>query len=711
MAAAAEADAPTGRSHRPLPVGGFRRDIQGMRGIAVLLVVIHHAWPSSIPGGFVGVDVFFTVSGFVIGSLLLAEIERAGAVDLYDFWTRRARRILPASLLVVAATLCATWFWAPAADRTHIGDDGLWTSVFAANFRFIDQGTDYFASERDLSPFQHFWSLAVEEQFYLAIPVVFALCAGLASRRGRSPRMLLGVVMTGVCIVSLAYSIRLTSESQITAYFSPLTRAWQLAAGVAIACAAPLVRRWSTRLRGALGVAGLLTLAGIVMVLDETGLAGIAYPSFLSAVPTLATAALIVAGTGPSGFATRILSIAPLCRVGDVSYSLYLWHWPVLIVGSWLIATGPLVNGMLVALAYALAVLSYRCIENPVRRSSWLARRRSVTAFVAASSIGMATACANEVGSYDARVAVRVPPTSAPVQTPAPAAPPATTPNQPVTEFDLAPSELPNEPFTLEVDADAVYADYAEVGRLGCQKGYTDGGGLPDLEACTFGSGRRSVYLIGDSMATALSPAVLLAAKRLDAELTVLAKASCTLATGVTAYKKQVGGPYRSCDEFRENLLDHLEETKPDAVVMVNSNGSAGSQVDAKGRRTPASTWIDAATAGLIRSVERLDAAGIDVVLVENPAKPGADEHGTECLINGGSVEECSFDDRPRVGAYERAYRRLDPKASLVRVNTQVCPDGRCVPVLGNLIVWRDDSHFTKSYAETLAPVFTRALR
>ncbi|MET1037774.1 MAG: acyltransferase family protein [Aeromicrobium sp.] len=680
-----------------------------MRGVAVLLVVVHHAWPGSLPGGFLGVDVFFTLSGFVIGSLLLAEIDRTSAVNLYDFWTRRARRILPASLVVVATILGATWCWAPASERDDIGDDGLWATLFAANIRFIDQGVDYAASERDPSPFQHFWSLAVEEQFYLVIPLVFAVSVALATRHGWSARRLLGGAMVVVCVASLTYSVLLTSEHPTVAYFSPFTRAWQLAAGVVAACAAPVVARCAARWRDTLGLIGMLALAATVAAFDESGIAGIGYPSYLSVAPTLATVAVLLAGAGTPGLGARALAVAPLRRVGDVSYSLYLWHWPVLIIASWLVTTDAVVSGVLVVLAYGLAELTYRCVENPVRRSSWLARRRSVTALVAVSSIGMATACANQVGSFDARVAVRVTPTPVPPPSPAPAPHPAA--DRPETEFvPPAPRTRTGSP-TLEIDADAVHADYPEIGQVGCQLGYTGSSRLPDTGTCTVGTGRRSIYLVGDSMATALFPAALLAATKHDARLTVMAKASCTLATGVTVHKRQVGGPYRSCDEFRSTLLEHLERTRPDAVIMVNSNGSAGHQVDEDGRQTDPYGWIDRAALGVVRTAERLEAAGIEVILVENPAKPGDPEHGTECLINGGTVEECSFDHTPSVGAYERAYRRLAGEVALVRVNTHVCPGNRCVPVLGDLVVWRDDSHFTSSYARTLAPAFARALR
>lgn len=677
-----------------------------MRGIAVLLVVVHHAWPGALPGGFVGVDVFFTVSGFVIGSLLLGEIGRAGTVNLYHFWTRRARRILPASLVVVAATLLATWLWAPPTERENIGVDGLWATLFAANARFIEQGVDYAASERDPSPFQHFWSLAVEEQFYVVIPAVVALTAAIARRRGwPAPRLLAGV-MLAVCVVSLAHSVHLTADSQTVAYFSPLTRAWQLAAGVAAACVAPAMARRAGRLRDVCGLVGMLALAGTVATLEETGLAGTGYPSYLSAGPTLATVAILLAGAGSASVGARILSVRPLRRVGDVSYSLYLWHWPVQVVAAWLLATGPLVNGLLVAISYALAELSYRLVEDPVRRSSWLARRPDVTALVALSSIGLVTACAGKVASFEARVAVQV--AAPPAE---PDAAPGPSPTVPDTE--LVPEPVRRAaPGTLEIDADAIHADYPDGGEQRCQRDYTGGPALPDVRTCTFGSGSRSVYLIGDSMAIALSPAVLGAATVSDARVTIMAKASCTLASGITVLKDQVGGAYRDCGRFRENLLDHLEKARPDVVLMVNSNGSAIDQIGRDGRPTRESTWLRATTAGVVRTVERLDAAGIDVVLVENPAKPGGnDRYGTACLINGGTVEECSFRHTPSVGAYELAYRRLAGRVPLVRVNTPVCPANRCLPVVGDMVVWRDHSHFTETYTKTLAPVFTRALR
>jgi peptidoglycan/LPS O-acetylase OafA/YrhL len=687
---------------------GHRSDIQGLRGLAVLLVVVHHAWPGALPGGFLGVDVFFTVSGFVIGSLLLREIGRTGRIDLYDFWTRRARRILPASLLVLAVTLGAAWLWAPATERRVIGADGLWATLFAANLRFIQQGTDYAATDRDPSPFQHYWSLAVEEQFYLVVPVVFGVCAAVAAHRGWDARRLLGLVMTGVCIVSLAYSVHLTSVSPAAAYFSPLTRAVQLAAGVVAACAVPLLVRRSDRLRDALGVAGLLGLAATVAVVDGSGLAGVGYPSCLSAAPSLATAAVLLAGTGRPGRAARTLSSGPLRRLGDISFSLYLWHWPVQIAAGWLVSTGPVVNGLLIVVSYALAELSYRWVEDPVRRSSWLASRRHVTALVAIGSIGVVSACARTVGAFEPRVIVRAAPPAAP--SPSTSSTDRTAP-RPGTEFDLRPSEVPRGASRIEIDAARIYADYVDLAERGCQRGYVGTSSLPDVRPCTFGDGPRTFYLVGDSMATALTPAVGRAAEQVGARLRVMAKASCTLATGVTVHKDEVGGPYRTCDRFREDLLDHLEAQQPDAIFMVNSHGSGDDQVDDRGRRTAESTWRRATTAGVVRTVQRLRAAGIPVVLIENPVRPGSADRATECLLDGGTVADCTFTDTPSVGAYEQAYRQLDGIVPLVRVNTHVCPERRCAPVLADVVVWRDDSHFTKTYARVLAPAFLRATR
>jgi peptidoglycan/LPS O-acetylase OafA/YrhL len=680
-----------------------------MRGVAVLLVVVHHAWPAVLPGGFLGVDVFFTVSGFVIGTLLLDEVGRSGTIDLYGFWTRRARRILPASLLVLAVTLCATWSWAPASERDDIGDDGLWASLFAANLRFMQQGVDYATAGRDPSPFLHYWSLAVEEQFYLVIPVVLTASAVVARRSGWSARKIVGAAMLAVCIASLACSILLTAANSTTAYYSPLPRAGQLAAGVAAACVVPMLARHHVRWRQVLAPAGALGLVVAVVVLDEDGLGGVAYPSYLSLAPTVATVAILLAGAGSPTATARALSFAPLRRVGDVSYSLYLWHWPVLVVAPWLVTTGPVVNALLVLVAYGLAELTYRLVEDPVRRSSWLARRRSITTVVAMSSIGLATACANEVASFEARVAVRVGPSpSAPA--PAPAA--GQHRDRPVTEFVAGPPPSTGASGTVTIDADDVLADYPDAGEDGCQKGYLDTADPPDVSTCTFGSGGRSVYVIGDSMATALSPAVLRAARGLDVRVTLMARASCTLATGVTVHKSEVGGAYRACDRFRESLLRHLERVRPDAVVMVNSNGSAERQVDDRGRVTPASGWMPATTDGLVETVRRLESRGIAVVLVENPAKPGDDvDRGTACLLDGRGVEDCGFRHTPSVGAYERAYRRLGGEVPLVRVNTHACPGNRCVPVVGDLVVWRDDSHFTASFATTLAPAFSAALR
>ena len=378
------------RTERPT-AHAKRDDIQGLRAVAVLIVVAYHAGLPFVPGGFVGVDLFFVLSGFLITQLLLREIAATGTVDLREFWARRARRILPVSALVLATTMLAVRAFMSPLERGAIGADVLWSALFSGNWRFAQQQTDYLASDRDPSPVLHYWSLGVEEQFYLVWPlllIVLAVAWRLSGRRPGVHTQVFGGAFVAVILGSLAYCIHLTGTNQPHAFFGTPSRAWQLAAGALTALAVPAVLRWRGRTRAALGGAGLVLFSLCVLVLDESGSAGVAYPSWLAVAPTLAGVLLVVSGTGPASRLGRLLSVRPLTYVGDISFSLYLWHWPVLVIGmAALDVRTPEVRVALVALALALSVASHHLVENPVRRARFLVKRPALSLAIGAALV------------------------------------------------------------------------------------------------------------------------------------------------------------------------------------------------------------------------------------------------------------------------------------------------------------------------------------
>jgi peptidoglycan/LPS O-acetylase OafA/YrhL len=367
--------------------GRFRPDIEGMRAIAVGLVVLYHGFHAPFTGGFVGVDVFFVISGFLITQLLVHEKAQNGRISISRFYARRVRRILPAATLVVLATVFATYYWLGFIAGNQIADDAKWTAVFSANIHFGLLGTDYLGSQLPPSPLQHMWSLGVEEQFYLVWPGLFL--ALVLFVRGQRHRNALAVTLLGIIGVSLAWSVIQTRSNATWAYFSPLTRAWELALGALVAVLATAAARvrpsWLIELLSLCGITGIIVSA--LMLNSSTH-----YPGSAVALPVISTALLIATGcANPRTLVGRALAVRPMQWIGARSYSLYLWHWPFLIIaaeyaGHDLSGTQ---NAGLLLLALAATAITYRLIENPVRHAGVLVRRTGLTLAIGAVLISV----------------------------------------------------------------------------------------------------------------------------------------------------------------------------------------------------------------------------------------------------------------------------------------------------------------------------------
>src|SRR6201993_3123758 len=364
-------------------VGGrFRPDIEGMRAVAVGLVVLYHGFHVPFTGGFVGVDVFFVISGFLITNLLLQEKTRSGRISIARFYARRVRRILPAATLVVLATVFATFYWLGFIAGDQIADDAKWTTVFMANIHFGLLGVDYLGSQLPPSPLEHMWSLGVEEQFYLVWPALLLGLAFLA--RGQRHRNALAVTLLGIIGASLAWSVIQTQTNATWAYFSPLTRAWELALGALVAVLATVAARlrpsWLVELLSLCGIAGIMLSA---LVLNSST----HYPGSAVALPVISTALLIATGcANQRTLVGRALAVRPMQWIGARSYSLYLWHWPFLIIPAKYVrhALRATQSAGLLALALAATALTYRLIENPVRHARVLARHTRLTLAIGA---------------------------------------------------------------------------------------------------------------------------------------------------------------------------------------------------------------------------------------------------------------------------------------------------------------------------------------
>jgi len=652
-----------------------RGDIQGLRALAVTSVVFYHAGLPGLSGGFVGVDLFFVISGFLITSLLLAEFESSARISLSGFWARRARRILPASTLVLVVTAAAVAVVVPALQRPAVTRDMLWAGLFSANWRFAHESTDYLAQSRATSPVLHYWSLGVEEQFYLGWPLLVFAIVVLARRRSISPRLLLGAATTAIVLASFVYCLHETAANQPYAFFGTGARAWQLGLGCLIAIAQPYLTRIGTATSNILAGVGIVGFGWALLSLQEAGGAH-PYPGWSSLVPTLAGALLITAGVGPGkSLVGWVLSLRPLQFIGDLSYSWYLWHFPILVLGAIRYGSdSTVVTWLLVALSFTAAWVSFTFVEAPVRRLPALVRRSSRSLALGAALVGVAMVSAAALPQLGS--------------------PPATT----VVALD-------GERVTLHPSPEAAPDDYIGMRARGCDLDFE----LVDMPECAYGdtASDKNVVLLGDSHAVVMFPPIEQAAKAQGWKLNHWTKSSCPVAD-VTSYNTQRNRAFTECDEFRDLIIQRVLDRKPELVVIASAYARRQQVVD----RTTDEILDPKATrpvvaAGLQTTVERLLDAGIPVLLVvDNPQSPF---DPPTCLAEKARVRPCTF-KRPPVFGPERLVADALDEVQLLDFTDQICGMRRCSPVAGDTLVYRDASHLTKTFALQLTPRFESVL-
>jgi peptidoglycan/LPS O-acetylase OafA/YrhL len=686
------------------PSTSHRADIQGLRALAVLLVVLAHAGVGFLPGGFVGVDVFFVLSGFLITGLLLAEVRTTGTVSLIDFYVRRARRILPAAALSLLATDVAAFFllnFLRARDTVH---DSLYTAVFAANFRFAARGMDYFAQADPPSPLLHYWSLAVEEQFYLVWPALLSLVTfglALARRRRRPGRpqgralLLVVVVLSGI---SFGWSVHLTGALPTAAYFSPLTRAWELGLGCALAVGASTLMRTPPLARLVMGWGGLLAIVAAALLLSERT----PFPGFAALLPTVGTALAIAAGIGDrhSRMAVaRLLALRPLRIVGDRSYAFYLWHWPVLILADQYAGYELSVTVKLELLtgAFLLSCVSYALVENPIRRK---ARSRRATGAVfgvsMAAVLGTAVLCLAAIARDEHRF--NAPAASASLVTPAPvlvssrktaaskqALPDVVAAVQAARRGDPIPSGL-NPPIgrLRTIPPQYVLPD-------GCSS--RGDSSKSTSKICHLGdtTSRKTIVLVGDSHAMMWLPAVLELAWRDGWVVVPILRTGCRPDRWVTNE-----GP-ESCRAWYRWAIREVRRLHPRITLI---GGSIGERP---------STAVPAAADGTITMARALEPYRA-VVVIGDPE--GLREEPADCLLSAhASMATCTTTWPPAtLVSYNRVaatMRRLG--IGFIATRGFFCFQRQCPAVIGNTVAYWDTSHITTAYALQIAGTFRTA--
>jgi peptidoglycan/LPS O-acetylase OafA/YrhL len=701
-----------------------RSDIQALRAVAVAMVLIYHLWPAELPGGFAGVDTFFVISGFLITSHLLASPPRT-PVDLLRFWSRRIRRLLPAALLVLAVTLAASRWLTPDTQWDNTAKQARAAALYVVNWRLAADAVDYLASSNKPTPVQHFWSLSVEEQFYLGWPVLIFLLvlAGALLRRGARPIVAAGLAV--VAAASLWYSIRETATDPARAYFVTWTRVWELGAGGVLAALVGGGRRVRGRAgrRSALALVGFAAVVGSGFAFDGAT----PFPSWRALLPVLGAVLVIAAAAPDSGRCPgRLWATRPIQWLGGVSYSLYLWHWPLIVLVPYL-GDGRLSGAEKIGIAagsLVLAGLTKTLVEDPFRRPAWgrpLLKPYALAAVGMAIVVGGAALQIHEVSSREEAAgrqlrgqlqalpaAPAAPAPSAVGGTSGSAATSAglTTPPLPRSCFGAAAltpgwgcaaatasGTLIPSPLRAANDRSDAYASVS--GKSDCFAYATSF----RLITCSRGDPHATlrVALVGNSHAGEWLPPLERIATQQHWRLTTYLASQCAFADTAQTFPTHAGE--QGCQQWTDKVRSAVVAGHYNLVVMTNriSVGAVGHSRYASGPLY---------TRGYLSILRAFSAAHLRVVGIRDTPYPRTII--PDCLAsNPNNYQACAghrsswLPPEPLLAAATELH---DPKITTVDLTNRICQKSVCPAAVGHVPVYFDGSHLTATYATTLAP-------
>ncbi|MDN5895172.1 MAG: acyltransferase [Nocardioides sp.] len=687
-----------------------RTDIQALRAVAVSLVLVFHLWPNRMPGGFVGVDVFFVISGFLISAHLLAK-PPTGARDLFGFWARRVQRLLPASLLVLAATAAGSRLLAPDTLWAGTAAEIKAATLYVVNWRLAGESVDYLGAEEAPSPVQHYWSLAIEEQFYLGWPILLLLLFLLARRLRRPATQLVVPGIAAVVAGSLLYSVMRTESEPAAAYFVTPTRIWELAVGGLLAA---LVSRRafgrdvdhehapiSESARTALAWGGLVAIA--VTAFTYSG--ATPFPGWQALLPVLGAAAVISVDAPWSRWSPGpVMALKPIQYLGDISYSVYLWHWPLVVLVP--NATGHSLSGveklLIVVATLILAALTKTFVEDRFREARYrtpLAKPFLATAVAMAVLVALAQVQVREVEHREAEASREL--------------------DQALAEGDPclgAPAlSLRNhcEPFVGDPVPSPVLAAEDKSDAYGVVSGGQDCWSyLPRFPKtrCEFGDpeGDTTVALVGNSHAGQWLPTLQALSERMGLRITTHLASRCAMSEVDQSFDSDAGT--EACTNWVEQTRDELVEDRPDVVLLANRASApvVGQSLDESG---------DDYAEGYESLLNRFADEGLTVLaLHDTPASVDAGaqdtpdcvaEHLDDYEVCAGPREDWEPDD-PIVDAVAAADRK---RVRVADLNDHICGTQECAGVVGGVVAYFDGSHMTATFARTLAPFLRPELR
>lgn len=650
----------------------FRPEIQGVRALGALLVATFHIWFGRVSGG---VDVFFVVSGYLILGSLLRQAEKTGGIDLVGFAYRLSKRLLPAALFVILAILAAAWLWLPKTRWEYVIKESIASTLYIENWKLVRQSIDYLAREELPSPFQHYWAISIQGQFYVVFGVGLALYLYLSRKaigRAWNPVFPIWAIFAG----SLAYSVWLTNIDQQTAYFSTFTRLWEFALGGILAATLPRLRlTFAARLAlGWIGFAAILSCGAVLQVATV-------FPGYAALWPTLGACCIIAAGqTGSRLGADVILASRPLAYVGDISYSLYLWHWPVLIFYRAIfdqVEAGLAAGLAILAISMLLSAATQRFIERPfikLERAAanpwpWLTKAAAAGALTLLAAGGWYLYVV-EIKHHEmaAQFSPETYPGALAFDGPATFGGAATRPG----------------PLWVRDDKPIAYDD-------GCHQSLESA----SVVTCVYGDpdATASIAIVGGSHSLMWLPAFQQIAERRDLKIITMTKSSCLFSSrhigGVEAFSQQ-------CAAWNEQALAKLIEMRPGVVFTVATRGSGPAETIPRAYVAP---W------------RALAAAGIMVIAIRDT--PWMMFDVAECVeTHGAESPACSRARKSMLAEINpiETARDLPPNVRFVDLSRYFCGEEVCPPVAGNVLIYSDRHHISATYARTLAPALERAV-
>ncbi len=668
----------------------MRKDIQGLRAVAVLAVLLFHFWPDRLPGGYVGVDIFFVISGFLITQHLLKNPPTT-LKKLSNFWAKRIRRLIPAATLVLLATIAASVVFLPETMIQGTARESIASAIYGQNWMLASTATDYLRSQDAPSPVQHYWSLSIEEQFYAVWPILIGSLF-IFGKRFLSAKKRIALALSSIFFVSLAWSVHLTETDPASAYFVTTTRVWELGLGGLVALIS--ITKWwipSGKARVLLSWIGLLGVSTAILIFTSDT----PFPGYTALLPTFGTGLILLAAIDSIKWSPRkLLSWKPNQFFGDISYSIYLWHWPAVVLAPYALGKGLTWKHKLILIiaVLVLAALTKRFVEDPIRDSKILKKSVKRTFIYGFASIlvviGVSAGMAQMSATKSEEASVRL--------------------QQALARDDecigagalrhtnctIEGSSLLMSPSFAKQDKSVVYKDGCWANRH-----------FSDRKVCTYGNKDSTVRiaLIGNSHAGMWQAAIEKVTTEKNWRLDTYLASECYTVMAPLEFKAE--GLSANCMSWNKWAVGSIVDGDYDATIMADLTGLPITGVPDKEKNS-------VAQAEYKKTIETITSGGGKVLAIHDA--PAGGRNVPNCLaLNAKNPEKCN-NIRNNVIAldplHEAANQMNSESVSTLDLNNLMCSDDTCFVIIGGLIVYFDEGHLTNSFVRTLQPEISEAL-